>query len=152
MLLDRIQSKENLWRRRIIQQQATSCVFCDAAVESTIHLFLHCPVSSKVWYEIMRWLGVNVIVPHNLVSAFATMVSIGRGKRNTDCLALIWISFMWLIWRFRNNVVFNNKVLIIEELVEHIKFQAWKWFVGRVAKSPCLLYEWQWSPSDCFSR
>jgi hypothetical protein len=152
MLLDRIQSKENLWRRRIIQQQATSCVFCDSAVESTIHLFLHCPVSSKVWYEIMRWLGVNVIVPHNLVSAFATLVSYGRGKRNTDCLALIWVSFMWSIWRFRNNVVFNNKVLIIEELVDYIKFQAWKWFVGRVAKSPCLLYEWQWSPSDCFSR
>jgi hypothetical protein len=98
----------------------------------------------------MRWLGVTIIVPHNLASAFATLVCFGRGKRNSDCLAIIWVSLMWSIWRFRNDAVFNNKVLIIEELVEHVKFQAWKWFVGRVAKSPCLLYEWQWSPIDCF--
>jgi hypothetical protein len=42
--------------------------------------------------------------------------------------------------------------VVIEELVDHVKFQSWKWFVGRVAKNPCLLYEWQWSPIDCFTR
>jgi RNA polymerase subunit RPABC4/transcription elongation factor Spt4 len=72
MLLDRIQTKENLWRRRIIQQQQTNCVLCGAAMESTVHLFLHCPISSKVWY-VMRWLGLVIVVPPNLVSAFGTL-------------------------------------------------------------------------------
>jgi hypothetical protein len=27
---------------------------------------------------------------------------------------------------------------------------AWQWFIGRMAISPCLFYEWQWG--DCLSR
>jgi hypothetical protein len=80
------------------------------------------------------------------------LVSYGRGKRGKECLALIWQSVMWSIWKFRNDGVFNNKVVTIDEVVDHIKFQSWKWFIGRVAKIPCLLYEWQWSPVDCFMR
>jgi hypothetical protein len=145
VLLDRIQTKENLWRRGIIQQEQLNCVFCGASTESTVHLFLHCACSMKVWYEVMKWLGFIIIVPPNLVSGFGTLVGYGRGKNEKVCLALIWNSFLWSIWKFRNDCVFNNKAVIIEEVVDHVKFQAWKWFIGRVAKTPCLLYEWNWS-------
>jgi hypothetical protein len=98
----------------------------------------------------MRWLGFVIIVPMNLISSFGMLVGYGRCKREKKCLALIWNSFMWSIWRCRNDIVFNNKAVVIAELVDQIKFQAWKWFIGRAAKNPCLLYEWLWSPFDCF--
>jgi hypothetical protein len=93
-----------------------------------------------------------ILVPPNLAVAFSMLVSYGRGKRGKECLALIWQSVMWSIWKFRNDGVFNNKVVTIDEVVDHIKFQSWKWFIGRVAKILCLLFEWQWSPVDCFMR
>jgi hypothetical protein len=33
-----------------------------------------------------------------------------------------------------------------------IKLLSWQWFIGRLAKGPCILYEWQWSPVDCMRR
>ncbi|PNX70648.1 hypothetical protein L195_g057604, partial [Trifolium pratense] len=38
------------------------------------HLFLHCTIASKVWYQIMSWLGLVVIVPQNLVTSFGMLV------------------------------------------------------------------------------
>ncbi|KAK2429515.1 hypothetical protein P8452_43119 [Trifolium repens] len=149
VLLGRIQTTENLWKRRVLQQHQTNCVFCGVSLETTIHLFLHCPFSSKVWYGLMRWLGFVIIPPPNWVSSFGSLVDHGRGKMGKKGLAIIWCSFLWSIWKIRNDCVFNNIVADVVETLDHAKFQAWKWFMGRVAKSPYLLYEWNWSPLDC---
>jgi len=43
LLLDRIPTKTNLARRRILPVEASErCVFCDQAGETSAHLFLHC--------------------------------------------------------------------------------------------------------------
>jgi hypothetical protein len=152
MLLNRIQTKVNLCRRGIIHHQNINCVFCGAVEESTVHLFLHCEKSALVWYAIMKWLGFVIIIPPNLFSSFTILGEHGIGKRGKVCLSLIWNSYVWSIWNFRNDCIFNNKVVVIEELIDHVKFQSWKWFVGRLAKNPCLLYEWLWCPTECFSR
>jgi hypothetical protein len=49
----------------------------------------------------------------------------------------------------KNAFLFKNKAFIVEEVVEDIKRLSWQWFIGRMAKSPCLLYEWIWNPIDC---
>jgi hypothetical protein len=152
MLLNRIQTKDNLCRRRILQQQNSNCVMCGSVEESTTHLFLHCDKSILVWYAIMKWLGFTIMAPPNLISSFVILGEYGKGKKGKMCLSLIWNSYVWLIWKFRNDCIFSNKDLVIEELIDHVKFQSWKWFVGRVAKNPCLLYEWQWCPTECFLR
>ncbi|MCI50500.1 hypothetical protein A2U01_0071744, partial [Trifolium medium] len=55
---------------------------------------------------------------------------------------------MWVVWKRRNDSVFNNVIVTVEEIVEQIKVVSWQWFIGRMAKGPCLLYEWKWSPID----
>jgi hypothetical protein len=37
----------------------------------------------------------------------------------------------------------------VEEVVDEIKRLSWQWYIGRLAKRPCLLYEWIWNPIDC---
>jgi hypothetical protein len=57
---------------------------------------------------------------------------------------------MWVIWSVRNNYIFNNVAVTAHEIVDQIKMLSWKWFIGRIAKGPCLLYEWNWS--NCIMR
>jgi hypothetical protein len=94
LLLDRIPTKDNLRKRRILQHHQSVCVFCGAEVETAIHLFLHCSWAAKAWYDLMKWLGFVIIVPPDLVSSFGMLLASGRGKRRKDCLTIIWNSLM----------------------------------------------------------
>ncbi|MCH95961.1 hypothetical protein A2U01_0016944, partial [Trifolium medium] len=50
LLLDRIPTRYNLQRRGVVLADLNSgCVLCDAVEETSIHLFLHCSFTSKVW-------------------------------------------------------------------------------------------------------
>ncbi|MCI34415.1 hypothetical protein A2U01_0055635, partial [Trifolium medium] len=33
----------------------------------------------------------------------------------------------------RNDCIFNNGVVIVEDVVDQIKLLSWKWFIGRMA-------------------
>jgi hypothetical protein len=149
LLLDRVQTKDNLLKRRIIEAHHGLCSMCGEALESGRHLFLHCRFAAKVWYDIIRWLGFIIILPHNIISSLAILIHCAKNKKEKVGLCLIWNAFMWVVWNVRNDCIFNNGVPNVEDMVDKIKMLSWKWFVGRVAKGPILLYEWTWSPLDC---
>jgi hypothetical protein len=149
LLLNRIQTKDNLFKRRMIQADQLRCVMCNQNFESANHLFLHCDVAAKVWYEINSWLGFYLITPPNLLLSFAMWTTCGRNKIEKAGMRLIWFACIWVLWRSRNSCVFNSDVVNPMLIVDNIKLVSWQWFIGRLATSPCLLYEWQWSPIDC---
>jgi hypothetical protein len=152
LLLDRIQTKDNLLRRRIIQVEQGQCVICGGVSETALHLFLHCKIATKIWYDIMRWLGFVIILPHNLASSLAMLIHSARSKKEKVGLSLIWCAVMWVIWNVRNGCIFNNDAVFGDDMVEQIKILSWRWYIGKVAKGPFLLYEWKWSPLDCMTR
>jgi hypothetical protein len=64
LLYDRIPSRSNLLLRGIeVSDKPWECVGCVGKVESSIHLFLHCPGAKKIWSEIFNWLGVSIVIP-----------------------------------------------------------------------------------------
>jgi hypothetical protein len=70
-------------------------------------------------------------------------------KKKKLGLLLIWHAVIWGIWKVRNDHVFNNKVYTIDEVVDLVMVKAWCWFLGRLTKHPCMLYEWQHEPLCC---
>jgi hypothetical protein len=149
LILNRIQTKDNLLKRRIISAQQGQCAICGSSPESAIHLFLHCDFAAKVWYAIIRWLGFVIVLPHCIESSMAVLIGCAKNKKERKALSLIWSVFMWVMWSVRNDVVFSEATVIVDEVVEKIKMLSWKWYYGRIAKGPILLYEWEWSPLDC---
>jgi hypothetical protein len=143
---------DNLMLRGFSAGSNLNCSFSNNFAETVDHLFLHCCITAKIWYDIVRWIGHPIMLPPNLNHSFAMMVGCGIGKKGKKGMALIWHSLIWTVWRMRNNQIFNNGVIDVEEAVESIKRMAWQWFIGRMAISPCLFYEWQWDPGDCLSR
>jgi RNA polymerase subunit RPABC4/transcription elongation factor Spt4 len=70
VFLDRIPTRENLCKMRIIQRDETLCPSCGLGSETACHLFLHCPFAAAVWYTLNRWLGVVVVLLGEVIMSY----------------------------------------------------------------------------------
>jgi hypothetical protein len=75
-----------------------------------------------------------------------------RTDSATKGLSLIWHAFIWSIWRAKNNRIFNDGVIDLEEIFDSIKRISWQWFIEWMTKGSCLFSEWRWNPGECFHR
>jgi hypothetical protein len=153
LILDRIPSRLNLEVRGILSLNVPwECVGCVGKVETSNHLFLHCPSVMMVWGEIFKWVGVEIIIPPSLPSLFEMIKGSGRNSKIRSGLVLIWHSSIWAIWKARNRAIFADGFFISNEIVDNIKVLSWKWSLSRLKLAPCLYYEWCWNPGDCLLR
>jgi hypothetical protein len=106
LLLDRLPTRDNLRRRRVVSAEGSISPFCLVEVESATHLFLHCRIAADIWYEIMRWLGVVLMLPPSVPLSYAVLVGCGLNKRRRKCFSIIWLAFIWVLWRTRNEYMF----------------------------------------------
>jgi hypothetical protein len=91
---------------------------------------------------------VVLVLPATLSSSFALFVGCGSNKKRRKGFSIIWLAFVWAMWKVRNDRVFNNITVDTRSVVELIQRLSWQWFVSKTAKGPCLLYEWIWNPGD----
>jgi hypothetical protein len=57
-----------------------------------------------------------------------------------------------VLWKARNDKVFNDLNFKVEAIVEEVKVLAWKWAMNRMNIPVCLFFEWCWNPQWCLSR
>jgi len=144
LLLDRIPTKVNLDKRRLLgNEDSKRCVFCDTYDESTLHLFLHCEIIDKVWREVMRRLNFNLTAPPNLFIHICCWTRKVWSKKLRRGAWLIWHAVIWVVRLTRNDRIFNNKIIEVEETVDKIKVIAWQWSMCRLKIPTCLFYEWR---------
>jgi hypothetical protein len=90
------------------------------------------------------------MMPPNIFVLFDCVSVSAKNKKSKKGLCLVWDTTIWLLWKARNNFIFNNIVEEPIDKVEGIKVLSWKWSVDCLKISHCLYYEWIWDPSDCF--
>jgi len=127
-------------------------VFCDEEGETSSHLFLHCNFTFKVWSMVGGWLEINFITPQTLFQHFECWSGEIGKKRLRKGYWLAWHGSVWVIWKARNDRIFNNLTKIPEEIVEDIKVVSWQRALPRLKSPPCLFYEWNWNPKECLLR
>ena len=147
LLLNRIPTKVNLSLRQVlIPDIPLDCVMCLGELESANHLFLHCGFAMKVWNSIMRWLGLNFMIPPNLFILWENWEGVSVVKKMRNGFRSIWHAVVWCIWLVRNDCIFNNKIGEEEALVEDIKVLSWRWHLDHSKSQACMYYEWHWNP------
>ena len=121
LLRDRLPTKINLHRRDIIPDADISCVTGCGHDESTDHLFLHCDVFGALWHQVRLWLGFSSVDYQNIGPHFLHFTNyLGGLKTRCSFLQLIWLLCVWLIWKERNNRIFNNIITPIKDLVNKV--------------------------------
>ncbi|GAU45061.1 hypothetical protein TSUD_198490 [Trifolium subterraneum] len=150
LLQDRVPSRPNLLRRRVIRDHRDSfCAFCGASLKSVDHLFVTCDSISPVWYSLFRWLGFRFVSPPSISSVFQGFLGFRVGRKIRLEWLLIWHATVWTIWNSRNDVIFARGTVSVESLVDKVKFSSWKWYLAKNLGSPCSFYEWEVQPILC---
>jgi hypothetical protein len=121
-LLDRIPTRVNLEIRRCLPPDiARNCVWCGLVPESTTHIFLHCDMAMNIWRKLMDWLDLNFLMPPNLFIHWECWSGGHFHKKIRKGLMMIWQAIIWVMWRARNDRIFNMSVKRWDEVVDDIK-------------------------------
>jgi len=92
------------WRKRIGEE----CATCDK-LETTDHILFQCPIVVFMWSFLRNTLGWRSS-PTNHAEFLVEFVDNCRGKKQKIIL-FICAGALWTIWKTRNDMVFNKKVL-----------------------------------------
>lgn len=82
-----------------------------------------------------------MLIPPNFFILWECWFGGERNKRTRNELRRIWHITIWVLWKARNNRVFNNQITEVGEIVDEIKVLSWRWSLDRILMSPCLYYE-----------
>jgi hypothetical protein len=80
----------------------------------------------KIWCEIFKWLGVEIVIPPSLITLFEVLKESARNAKIRSGFVLIWHASLWSIWRARNSFMFVDGFHPPLEIVENIKVLSWK--------------------------
>lgn len=141
-------TKDNLFRRGVLANDARLCVGGCGLLESSSHLFLHCNILGEVWHFIHRWLGVCSVLP-SVPTDHLNQFSFVRGncsKEWQSILHLIWYATVWEIWKERNNRLFNGKECSTFQIVDKIKSLSFLWLKAKTANLSFNYHIWWLSP------
>jgi len=112
LLRDRLPTKNNLARRRVIQATDTACTAACGELETASHLFLGCDIYISLWLLVLHWLGISSVLHGELRYHFLQFTHMaGLPRLSHLYLRIIWFASVWVIWKERNNRVFNNVAL-----------------------------------------
>jgi hypothetical protein len=153
-LLGRLPTRANLAYRGVLPNDGVSwCPWCDGEIESENHLLVSCPIAWVVWSNVHRWFGVTSVVPSTMSSMCESFLKVYRiGKNGHKGVLMVWHAVVWALWRARNDKIFNDKEVNVEELFDKIQISSWKWLIAKKISAPCLFYEWCVNPLDCIVR
>jgi len=88
---NRLHTKDNLFRRGIIQHEDQMCVDGCGEQETYDHLFLNCGVFAQLWQLVRNWLQVYTALSSNTENHFLQFGS-ASGHARPQC------SLMFMIW------------------------------------------------------
>lgn len=82
-----------------------------------------------------------MVTPLNLFIHSACWSDEANSKKIHRGFWLIWHAVIWVIWRERNDRIFNNKEKGVDEIVEEVKAMSWHWDLSKQKVASCLFYD-----------
>jgi hypothetical protein len=108
-----IHTRDNLFKRGILNIDSQHCVLGCGCDRSILHLFFACDMSCKVWCGVIQWLGIQIPFNNNqVVHAHHFNELQVLFLKYKKCFQVIWLTTISIIWKVRNDYYFNNKTIV----------------------------------------
>ncbi|GKA71148.1 RNA-directed DNA polymerase, eukaryota [Tanacetum coccineum] len=105
--LDSLPTRLNLSLRGL-EIPSIVCPLCNVAVESTSHLLFSCSLSRQVRSKVMRWWELADLEIRSYDEWLNWLNNVRLPKNLKDVLEGVCYVNWWLVWRFRNQMLFGK--------------------------------------------
>ncbi|GJR72076.1 RNA-directed DNA polymerase, eukaryota [Tanacetum coccineum] len=130
VFLDKLPTRLNLSLRGM-DIPSILCPLCNSAAESTSHIFFSCPLARQVWNKFLRWWEMDSISFDRYEDWLSWLNNTRFPKQLKTFLEGICYIMWWLIWRFRNQVLFGSKQPRRDLLFDDIVQLSYLWISNR---------------------
>jgi len=91
-------------------------------------LFLGCTTFNNVLYNLFHWLGITFVAPDGLGEHFLQFGHLSGLPRSTyPFVKSIWLACVWVVWKERNNRLFNQKALVPKQITDKVIMLSFQW-------------------------
>jgi len=74
-----------------------------------------------------KWIGVQFVYHGNLMTYFMQFHLLNLNQKQNLVWKSLWIAIIWSIWNHRNNVVFKDERVDVEEIFYMHRLKSWMW-------------------------
>jgi len=127
----------------------TACSSCAACVagcghsELSNHLFLYCDIFSSLWYHVWSWLGIDFVLSGDLRHHFREFTNYAGLPRSTHLFfRIIWCASVWVLWKERNDRVFQNTASDFATLMAKVKLNSFLWLKSKQGLFSYNYHDW----------
>jgi len=150
LLRNRLSTKDNLVRWRVLHQDDVACVSGCRNSETATDLFLGCPIFSSLWSHVWHWLGISSVFSSELRQHYVQVTKMAGLPRFTHSFfTIIWFASIWVIWKERNHRVFQNMVSNSSTTIEKVKLNSFLWLKSKQATFCYSYHDWRKTPLFC---
>ena len=129
--LNRLPIIENLISRGLVLD-SSSCPFCNGPTESRDHIFVTCSKAREVHLAINGWWKVFKLNAYCLEEIIDHIdQSQNRGHKRRLFEDVVMLAYLWLIWKGRNEVIFNNISFNSRSIANNVQAIAFLWLQNR---------------------
>lgn len=128
----RLLTRDKLHHWKIIETDI--CVLCNEAREEIDHLFFDCRISRSIWTKVLWACNVDRR-PFSWTREISWFTRKAGGKSLLAKMRLTALAAsVYIIWKARNYVIFQNQMVNVEQIFEQIKEMVIMKHLGQVTK------------------
>jgi len=150
LLRNRLPTKDNLVRRQILHIDDNVCMIGCGTMETADHFLFTCDTFGRVWFLVMQWLHLYFVPPRgnrNHLFQFGNLA--GLPYCSHSFIQIIWLTYVWVIRKERNNHVFHQHVADTHRLAGSVKLLSFQWLKANKSTFVFSYHGWWMHPLYC---
>nr|GEZ30128.1 reverse transcriptase domain, reverse transcriptase zinc-binding domain protein [Tanacetum cinerariifolium] len=118
-------------RRKGFEVPSLFCPMCNISHETSLHLFWSCPLATSICRSVFKWTDLPLPDSNNQNDAFNWLDDVRLNSASKVILHFIFGVVVWMLWRFRNNKIFEDNKMLQKDLLDQIVDVSFLWFSSR---------------------